>query len=92
MTVIQHARHCCLKRGQFVLHNVPYDLAVDSKVFVDQNVSEARDLFPVDARSVVASPFGKMLRCFSDHLQISDDGVEGLVVLEKFGFGEAACI
>jgi hypothetical protein len=36
--VAQHALDRSFKRRQFVLHNVPDNLAIDSKVFVDQDI------------------------------------------------------
>lgn len=69
-----------------------HDLAVDSKIFVNQDVSKPGDLFPVDTGSALASVFGEMFRGFSDHFQISHNRIEGFVVLQEVLKRESARI
>ena len=75
-----------------VLNDIPHDLAVDSKIFVNQDISKSGDLFPVDTGSVLASVFGEMFCGFSDHFQISHNRIESFVVLQEVLRRESARI
>jgi hypothetical protein len=87
--LVQHAGHSCFQRRQLVLNDIPHGLTVDSKIFVNQDIPKPGELFPVDTGSALASFFGEVFRGFPNHLQISHNRIEGLVVLQEVLKGES---
>jgi hypothetical protein len=62
---------------------VPHDIQVDAEVRVDQDVTEARDLRPLDFRSSLSDGGRDLLDGFADDLQVADDRVDGLRIGAK---------
>ena len=53
---------------------------VDLEVLVDQDVAEAGNLLPFNSGLARSNVGGELLDRLTDHLEIANDGVEGLLV------------
>lgn len=61
---------------QLRLHHVPHDLPIDKKVVVNQDVTKAGDLAPLDIGMGMSHFVGNPLRGFTNDLEVAHDRVD----------------
>jgi hypothetical protein len=69
--LVREARH-------LVRDHVPHDVEIDAEVGVDQDVTEAADLRPLDVRGSFPDGGRDLLDGLPDDLQVADDRIDGL--------------
>ena len=77
---------------EFMLNDVPDNFGVDAKVLMDQDVSESRDLCPLNIRCAGTNIFGDLFRRFTDNLEIPYDRVECFIVLKERCLRKIVCV
>ena len=90
--LVQHRSNLSVKRWYFVLHDVPYDLRIETEVLMNQNISKTGYFLPFHCGVLRAKILREFLDGLANDFKISDDRVNGFLVLKECGFGKAAGI
>ena len=75
-SAFQHLLNLLFKCSQLVLDEVPDDLGIDSKILVDENITQPRDRFPVDFWMLWPDGFWNRFGSFPNHLQNSNHRID----------------
>ena len=80
------------KGGKLVLGNVPYNFRINSEILVNQNIAQARDLFPFYIGVFSADFIRDFLDRFPDDLKIADNCIQSFRITRKLGVSQAGGI
>ncbi len=78
--------HSVEKSRHFLGNNLPEDVFVDTEVGVDQDVTQAGDLAPLDVGNCAPRINTKLFGRLSNYHEVPNDGIVCLLVAQKSSF------
>lgn len=74
------------KFGHFRCRDIPNEIDVDAKVFVDENVAQTGDSRPFDSADFLARRLGKLFRSLANDFEVPNDGIDRFFVRTESSF------